>query len=99
MIIIYDGNCNLCLKAKSFIEKRNSKINFIKSKNKKLNTLIVIENDDYFIKSEAIFKIIPKLDKIYKIFYIFKLFPRKTNDKLYDFIAKKRYKFFGKCEC
>jgi predicted DCC family thiol-disulfide oxidoreductase YuxK len=60
------------------------------------DSIIVYYNKQYFIKSEAIFAIIKSLGGLFLVFNIFKIFPTKYLDKIYDFIALNRYRLFGK---
>ncbi len=60
------------------------------------DSIIVYYNEQYFIKSEAIFAILKILGGLFLVFYIFKIFPTKYLDKIYDFIALNRYRLFGK---
>ena len=112
MIILFDGVCNLCNGVVKFITKRdsNKKFSFLSLQSadgKKLlnqfniNTLttdsiVYIKNNQAFIKSRAAIEIANDLGGIYLFLMIFKIFPTKINDYFYDFVAKNRYKFFGK---
>ena len=48
--------------------------------------------------SEAILKIAKQLSGLYKLSYAFIIIPLFIRDTIYDFIAKNRYKWFGKKE-
>lgn len=115
-IILYDGYCNLCNFALQFILKRDKKEFFqyypLQSKEAKdllsakyslediPDSVILLEGGKLYLRSEALFKILPHLGKGYKLLLVFKIFPRKLNDKIYDWIARNRYKWFGKkSEC
>ncbi|RVT72815.1 thiol-disulfide oxidoreductase DCC family protein [Flavobacterium sufflavum] len=50
----------------------------------------------YYHKSEAAFKIASQLGGFYEFLAIFNVFPKKINDSIYDYIAKNRYKWYGK---
>lgn len=52
----------------------------------------------YYIKAEAAFKVIKELNGIISILSIFSVFPKAFQDLCYDFIAKNRYKWYGKKE-
>jgi predicted DCC family thiol-disulfide oxidoreductase YuxK len=52
----------------------------------------------YYYKSEAAFKIASQLGGFYGFLTGFNFFPKKINDSIYDFIAKNRYKWYGKKE-
>jgi len=52
----------------------------------------------YFIKTEATFKILKELNSAYRFFLVFSILPKYVLNFTYDYIAKKRYKWFGKNE-
>lgn len=52
----------------------------------------------YYIKSTAALEIMKDLSGFYKILRIFKFLPEKLRDIVYDFVAKNRYKWYGKKE-
>lgn len=51
-----------------------------------------------FIKSEAAFKIAKELKGLYRNLFYLSFLPKKLTDFGYQFIAKNRYKWFGKQE-
>ncbi len=55
-------------------------------------------NENYFIKSNAALEIFKNLGGIFYFGMILKIFPRIIRDYVYDFIAKNRYKLFGRKE-
>jgi hypothetical protein len=111
-IVFFDGVCNLCNGFVQFVinHETNSDIkfcslqsdfaaNFFKEKqfiSSGIDSVIVYENNQFYIESEAAFKIISKLKWPYKAFVVFSIFPKFINDTIYKFIAKNRYKIFGK---
>lgn len=52
----------------------------------------------YYIKSEAAFKIATSFTTNYKHLSILSIFPKFITDFGYDYIAKNRYKWYGKKE-
>ena len=50
----------------------------------------------YATKSSAVLKIARTLGGIYKGLYIFQLVPGILRDKIYDWVARNRYKWYGK---
>ena len=61
---------------------------------------IVLYNPDvaYYYKSSAIIEIENELGGIYSLISIFKILPEKLRNYIYDYIAKNRYKWYGKKE-
>jgi len=113
-LIIFDGVCNFCDGAVSFIIKRDSKELFyfspfqslkaqkllepFKIQNSQLDSVILIKDGRCYMKSDAALEIAKELKGIYSYFYIFKFLPKKSRDYFYDLFAKNRYKMFGKKE-
>ena len=112
MTILFDGVCNLCNGVVKFITKRDkeNKFSFLSlqsDEGKKIlnqyginiletDSIVYVKNEKAFIKSNAAIEIARDLGGIYKILLVFKVFPLFINDYVYDFVAKNRYKFFGK---
>ena len=113
-IILFDGVCNLCSKTVKFIIRKDSKSIFrfaslqsekaqlllghFKFSPDSLNTLVYIEDNRCFLKSTAVLKILQNLGGGWQLLYPLIIIPRFIRDMVYDFIAKHRYKCFGKNE-
>ena len=52
----------------------------------------------YYYKSSAVLEICNELGGIYSLISIFKILPEKLRNYIYDYIAKNRYKWYGKKE-
>lgn len=52
----------------------------------------------YYYKSSAAIEIAEELGGIYSLISIFKILPEKIRNYIYDYIAKNRYKWYGKKE-
>ncbi|MCL9804512.1 DCC1-like thiol-disulfide oxidoreductase family protein [Flavobacterium amniphilum] len=52
----------------------------------------------YYYKSSAVIRITVYLGGLVSLLSIFKPFPRKFRDSVYDYIARNRYKWYGKKE-
>jgi len=52
----------------------------------------------YYYKSSAIIEIGNDLGGIYNLLSVFKILPEKLRNFIYDYIAKNRYKWYGKKE-
>ena len=111
-IILFDGVCNLCNSSVQFVLKRDKKQQFLFAslqsdaadklllqfnyKNSNLNTIIFIEENKIYDKSTAVLKIAKKFNPLWNLLYVFILIPKKLRDFVYNFIAKRRYNWFGK---
>jgi predicted DCC family thiol-disulfide oxidoreductase YuxK len=113
-LILYDGKCNLCNYTLQFILKRDKLKIFnylplqssqaeeflktIRFNQPGIDSVIFIEKGRAYIKSEAFFRIAKKLGGLYKLIAVFRIFPNKFSDWIYDVIAKNRYNWFGENE-
>ena len=111
-IIIFDDVCNLCNASVNFVIKNDKKEQFLFAsfqsdaakeillhfnlKNLNGGTVILVEGQKVYEKSTAVLKIAKRLDGPFKAFYAFFIVPKIFRDWVYDFIAKNRYKWFGK---
>lgn len=111
-IIFFDGICNLCNASVNFVIKHDKKAQFLFAsfqsdaakeillhfnlKNLDVNTVILVEGQKVYDKSTAVLKIAKQLDGGTKAFYAFFIIPKIFRDWVYDFIAKNRYRWFGK---
>jgi predicted DCC family thiol-disulfide oxidoreductase YuxK len=109
-IVLFDGECNFCNNSVQFILKRDPKgyFNFatlqgktgqdIVNKNQLngMDGIILIENGKLYHKSTAALRICKHLKGAWKICYLFIVVPKPIRNMVYDYIAKNRYKWFGK---
>ncbi|MEW4212102.1 DCC1-like thiol-disulfide oxidoreductase family protein [Priestia megaterium] len=66
--------------------------------NTQLDSIILIDKGQIYTESTAILHIINKLTGPIRFFILFWIIPKKIRDRVYRFIAKNRYRFFGKKE-
>lgn len=59
-------------------------------------TLIFYSKGEIYTASDAFIEAGKRMGGIYKMAYVFKVIPKVLRDKLYYFIAKNRYRWFGK---
>ena len=65
----------------------------------KTDSIILFDPENgTFIESEAAFKIAKELKGLYRYLFYLSFLPKKLTDFGYQFIAKNRYKWFGKQE-
>jgi predicted DCC family thiol-disulfide oxidoreductase YuxK len=108
-IMIYDADCNLCNGLAGFVKRHNNNIRLLsmQSGNAKeilkknnmsysnLNTVLFIKNGEVFTKSGAVLNIIKMFNGLWKILYAFIIVPKYLRNKSYDYVAYRRYKWFG----
>ena len=64
-----------------------------------IDSVILYESEKvFFYKSQAVFEIVKSIGGIYYCLLIFKLLPNAITNSVYDFIAKNRYRWWGKKE-
>lgn len=111
-IILFDGVCNLCNSSVVFIIQRDPKDVFrftalqseagqalIKTHGidtNKVDSIILVDGDKVRIKSSAALTIARHLKGGYPLLYGFMIIPAFIRNWVYDFIARNRYKWYGK---
>jgi len=109
-VVFYDGDCGLCNRVVQFIlknEKTDSVLFFSalqssfatrffadKKNPIQLNTFYFFDGNELSTKSKACFQLLNHLSWYWKFLYFGKIMPRFFADKVYDFVAKHRNKFF-----
>jgi len=113
-VLLYDGECNFCngvVKLLKRIDKRNkidllplqktNETDFLKNivvEKNNMNSVLLIDHNIIYQKSDAIFKVLRITGGFLSIFLVFQMLPKKFHNKIYDFIAQNRYAIFGKAD-
>ncbi|WP_203295764.1 thiol-disulfide oxidoreductase DCC family protein [Luteirhabdus pelagi] len=113
-IILFDGVCNLCNSSIVFIIKRDKRDMFrfaalqesigqalIAKHNidtSKTDSIILVDGDTHYEKSSAALRIARHLSGGWPLLSAFLILPKFIRNAVYDYIAKNRYKWFGKKE-
>ena len=113
-LVLFDGVCHFCNNSVNFIIDRDPKKKFVfaplqsqvaKEKlmqmgvfNTEIDSIILIQNNNIYKRSNAALKIAKQLNGFWPVFYVFILVPAYIRDILYNFIAKNRYNWFGKMD-
>lgn len=111
-IVLFDGVCNFCNTTVNTIIKYDKRayIKFTPLQSElgrellnqyhidvsKVDSVIFIENDKAYVFSSAILHIARRLKGLFPLLFVFKLVPAFIRNPLYKWIAKNRYKWFGK---
>jgi predicted DCC family thiol-disulfide oxidoreductase YuxK len=74
---------------KNIIKKNN--LNFITTE----TIVLFTTEEEFLIKSDAAISIAIKLNPLFVIFKLLFVIPKVIRDKVYDYVAKNRYKWFG----
>lgn len=113
-IILFDGVCNFCNNSINLVIRKDKRDYFrfapLQSEAGKILTekfnidttktdsVLLIENDVLYSKSTAALRIARKMGGLFPLCYAMIIIPKFLRDPMYDFIAKRRYKWFGKKE-
>lgn len=112
-IILFDGDCNFCTGWVLWVIKHDRKNryrfsasqlhvaqNLLNGFNNKSDdeSVVLISGNNIYQKSDAALRIVSGLGGIFKLAYLLFIFPKFVRNFVYDFIAKRRYKWFGKRE-
>ncbi|MCD5324607.1 MULTISPECIES: thiol-disulfide oxidoreductase DCC family protein [Pontibacillus] len=110
-IVLFDGECNFCDQSVQFIIKRDPEgyFSFASLQSEigqellhkhqiptHTDSFILIEDNQAYTKSSAALNVCKHLKGAWKGLRIFTLVPKFVRDRVYDVIAKNRYKWFGK---
>jgi len=115
-VILFDGVCNFCNGAVNFVIKRDKSkaIKFAPLQSEAgrllakqyglpendMRSFLFIENGKMYTRSTAALMVCRHLKYLWPICYGFIIVPAFIRNAVYDFIAKRRYKWFGqKDEC
>lgn len=111
-ILLYDGVCGLCNSTVQFIlaQDKHKKFRFAALQNsfgqgiltaaalpnQELSSVVLVENGRILTRSAAVFRILNLLGGIWRLLALLRVVPRTLTDHIYDFIAHRRYAWFGK---
>ena len=102
ILVQFDGMCILCSRAVQFILKADRKKKFMfqalqySGVGQDFETIIITENQTTYQYFDAVLKIGKELGGIYRAIAIFRLLPRSWRHSLYLWIARNRFRWFGK---
>ncbi len=111
-IVLFDDECNLCNRSVRFLirhnKKRNLSFSSLRSKSgstvlrlagkniHQTDTLLLMQDNMLYGYSTAALKISSNLDFPLRLAEVLLIVPALIRDTIYRFIAKNRYKWFGK---
>jgi predicted DCC family thiol-disulfide oxidoreductase YuxK len=113
-VILFDGICNLCNRSVLFIIKRDRKKKFLfasiqgeKGKDlfsklnlplNDINSFVLIDKGKAYTRSSGALRVLKELGGKWRLWYACIIVPEFIRDGVYKWIAKNRYKWFGKKE-
>jgi len=110
-VVLFDGYCNLCDGVVKFLRKHDQKKQFIfiplqSQKGMELvqqfdvpeniDSVVFITSERIFTESDAALEIAGNLPILSKAAAVIKYIPKPFRDRIYRFIAAKRYRWWGK---
>jgi predicted DCC family thiol-disulfide oxidoreductase YuxK len=111
-IVLFDGLCNLCNGAVDFIIRRDPSGEFcfcpLQSQTAShflsgrlipeevRDAIILVEGGHCYVRSTAWLRIARRLSGFWPLLYVFIIIPRPVRDGVYNWIARHRYRWFGK---
>ncbi|SFL87554.1 Predicted thiol-disulfide oxidoreductase YuxK, DCC family [Paenibacillus sp. 1_12] len=111
-IVLFDGVCRFCNGWVQFILRhdKHDKFRFAplqsdyaiqllasgQLKDASLDSVVLCEGSSVYTHSAAVLQICNRLGGAWRVLTVFKVVPRPIRDTFYRFIAKRRYRWFGK---
>lgn len=111
-IILFDGVCHLCNRAVNYVIRHDAEKKFLfvpfqspaginmcglfGISPEQQNSVVLIREGKILTKSKAVITIIQQTKGWAQIFLLFRWLPSKLKDRFYDWIAKNRFKWWGK---
>jgi len=111
-VLLFDGVCNLCNSSVQFILKRDPKGIFrfaslqseeaealleqYEDKPEDLDSVLLLEGEELYARSDAALRVARRLTGLWPFLYAFIVVPRPIRNGLYNWIARNRYRWFGK---
>jgi predicted DCC family thiol-disulfide oxidoreductase YuxK len=111
-VVLFDGVCNFCSASVEFVIKRNARSNIvfcqIQSETGQklleeyglsdmgLTSMILIYHGKAYVKSSAALHIARLMDFPWPLMFVFIVIPPFIRHRVYDWIGRHRYQWFGK---
>jgi predicted DCC family thiol-disulfide oxidoreductase YuxK len=113
-VLLFDGVCNLCNASVQWVLNRDRKGTFkfaalqsdtgqvllrkfgFSSDN--FDTVVLVDGERIFTRSDAPLEIVRRLGGLWPVLGIFKYIPRPLRNMVYDWVARNRYRWFGRRE-
>jgi predicted DCC family thiol-disulfide oxidoreductase YuxK len=113
-VILFDGVCNLCNASVLFVIDRDPRGQFAFAplqseygssllrtygyRGDALTTVLLIEDERIYDRSTAALRIARRLSGLWPLLSVFRIVPRPVRDLAYDWLARHRYRWFGRTD-
>lgn len=110
-VVLFDGVCNLCEGYVQFLVRRDPEGVFrfapLQSPvaerlledcgvdGERPDSVVLVEDGACYVKSDAVIRIGTHLGGVYRLLGPVRYVPRRLRDAVYDFVASRRYDWFG----
>ena len=114
VVLLFDGLCNLCSRSVQFIIKHEKAevlkfaavqspagVRLLKSVGidpKEVKTFVLIADGRPYVKSDAAIRVVARFRGAWSLLVLLRIVPRPIRDWMYDVVATKRYRWFGRRE-
>ena len=113
-ILLFDGVCNLCNNSVQWVIRHDAREQFrfaalqsdtgqallraTGAPHESIDSVVLIENGRFLQRSDAALALLRRIGGAWSMMYGFRAFPRFLRDGVYNWIARNRYRWFGKQE-
>ncbi|MDH5605393.1 MAG: thiol-disulfide oxidoreductase DCC family protein [Anaerolineae bacterium] len=113
-VVLFDGVCNLCSRTVQFIVPRNPQANLsfasLQSEfgqsvlaayqlpEEEFDTILLLEGAKIYFHSSAILRLATYLRYPWRLAGVMLLVPRPIRDRVYNWVSRNRYRWFGKLD-
>lgn len=113
-LLFFDGVCNLCSGFVQFVIERDPEAKFrfaslqseagqqvlqdMNMSKSELGTVVLLKAGKTYTHSDVALEMSLELGGLWTLFYVFKIIPKVVRDRIYDWVAANRYKWFGEKE-
>jgi predicted DCC family thiol-disulfide oxidoreductase YuxK len=113
-VILFDGVCNLCNASVLFVIDRDPRGQFAFAplqsehgmallrehgyRGDALTTVLLLEDGRLYDRSTAALRIARRLSGLWPLLSAFRVVPRPIRDVVYDWLARHRYRWFGRTD-
>jgi predicted DCC family thiol-disulfide oxidoreductase YuxK len=109
-VILFDGVCNLCTGSVRFVIARDARARFrfaslqsavarkLLGERDQLESVVLVEGGKVYRKSTAALRVARRLDGAWPLLAALLVIPRPLRDAVYDWIGRRRYRWFGRTD-
>ena len=114
MIIVFDGVCNLCNRWVGILLPRDhagifrfahcqseygiAVLDRLGEKRDDPSTVVLIDGDTTYVRSTAVLRALAVLGGPWRGMLVLLIIPRPVRDTVYTYVARRRYRWFGRTE-